>query len=135
MHVTHLGGDAFAIDVGEHRVVVDQPVAAGGEDRGPTPTDLFVGSLASCAAFFARRFLRRHVPADTALEVDCVFEMSDERPARVREVVLTVQVGTTLPEDVRAGVLRAVEQCTVQNSLRTAPALAVRIRDREGAAV
>ncbi len=28
-----------------HEVVVDQPVADGGTDAGPTPTELFVGGL------------------------------------------------------------------------------------------
>jgi putative redox protein len=32
----------------------------GGGDVGPTPTELFVAGLASCVAFYARRYLRRH---------------------------------------------------------------------------
>ena len=35
--VSHLGGDRFRIHVRGHRVDVDQPVAAGGEDTAPTP--------------------------------------------------------------------------------------------------
>jgi len=58
--VTHVSGDRFAIQVRGHRLVVDQPVADGGQDAGPTPTELFVGSLAACVAFYARRFLARH---------------------------------------------------------------------------
>ena len=133
VHVTHLGGDAFAIDLGRHRVVVDQPVGAGGDDTGPTPTDLFVGSVASCAAFFAGRFLRRHVAAGTSFDVDCVFETSEERPARVREIRLVVDVDAPLGDEVRAGLLRAVEHCTVHNSLRTAPEIAVSVREPEPA--
>ncbi len=123
--VAHLGGDAFAIDVAGHRVVVDQPASEGGADRGPTRTELFVGSLAACAAFFAGRFLRRHTPEGTALRVGCEFEMSDGRPSRVRRIDLTVIVGAPLSDDLRAGVLRAVERCTVQRSLRQAPEVGV----------
>ncbi len=127
--VTHLDGDAFAIDLGHHRVVVDQPQAAGGEDRGPTPTDLFVGSLAACAGFFAGRFLRRHVPPGTPLSVSCDFEMSHDRPSRVERISLAIDVGASLTEDVRAGLLRAVDQCTVHNSIREQPRLSVAVRE------
>ncbi len=50
MHVTGRGGDQYEIRIGDHTVTVDQPVDNGGTDTGPTPTDLFVASLASCAA-------------------------------------------------------------------------------------
>jgi len=40
--VHHLDGDRFAIDVRGHRLLVDQPVGAGGTDTAPTPTELFV---------------------------------------------------------------------------------------------
>jgi uncharacterized OsmC-like protein len=44
----HLDGDRFAISIRDHMITVDQPVADGGQDTAPTPTELFVASLASC---------------------------------------------------------------------------------------
>jgi len=64
-------------------VVTDQPHDAGGDDVGPTPTELFVTSLASCVGFYAERFLRRHRLPVEGLRVECEFEMG-ERPSRVR---------------------------------------------------
>src|SRR6266542_1345421 len=58
--VTHLHTDAYEIDIRGHRLTVDQPVEAGGENLGPTPTELFAASLAACVGFYAGRFLRRH---------------------------------------------------------------------------
>ena len=127
--VTHLGGDAFAIDLGPHRVVVDQPASAGGEDRGPTPTDLFVGSLAACAGFFAWRFLRRHVPVGTSLAIGCVFDMSEDRPSRVAAVRLVIDVGAPLTDELHAGLVRAAERCTVRNTLENAPPVGVTVRE------
>ena len=49
--VVHEEGDRFALTIRGHRIVVDQPVEDGGGDAGPTPTELFVASLASCVAF------------------------------------------------------------------------------------
>lgn len=47
MLVTHVGDDRFTIQIRGHGIVVDQPEERGGDDEGPTPTELFVASVAS----------------------------------------------------------------------------------------
>ena len=61
VRVRHLDGDRFAIDVRGHTLLVDQPAEAGGTDTAPTPTELFIAGLASCVAFYARRYAARHM--------------------------------------------------------------------------
>jgi len=58
---------------------VDQPDAG---DSGPTPTDLFVASLAACTARDAGRFFVRHGVDAEGFEVACGSEMAEDRPAR-----------------------------------------------------
>ena len=43
------GAEGFAqeISAGRHRLIVDEPVAAGGTDRGPGPYDLLLAALGS----------------------------------------------------------------------------------------
>ena len=62
--VQHAGGDAYAITVRGHALLVDQPEADGGQDAGATPTELLVASLASCVAFYAGQLpaAARHGP-------------------------------------------------------------------------
>jgi hypothetical protein len=55
--------------------------------------------------------------------------MSVDRPARVRGIRLTVDVPAALRDDVRDGLLRAAEHCTVHNSLRTPPDVCISVRD------
>ena len=57
MDVRFVSGEAYEVAVRGHRVLVDQPADAGGEDSAPTPTELFVASLATCVAFYAGRYL------------------------------------------------------------------------------
>ncbi|HLB82820.1 MAG TPA: hypothetical protein VJJ54_07000 [Gemmatimonadales bacterium] len=41
------GAEGFAqeITLGRHRLIADEPVAAGGTDRGPGPYDLLLAAL------------------------------------------------------------------------------------------
>lgn len=114
-------GEAYEIQIRGHRLLTDQPVEAGGADTAPTPTELFVGSLAACVAFYAGRYLSRHGFSREGLAVDASFEMATDRPARVAVIRIAVRAPADLPQD-RWPALRAVAgHCTVHNSLAVAP--------------
>ncbi len=117
-HVRWCQGDQFEITVRGHQVVVDQPPALGGSDTGPTPTELFVASLTSCVAFYARRYLARHEIQAHGLEVVAHYAMG-QRPARVASVTLELTV-PSLPEERRRGLLAQASHCTVHNTLTDA---------------
>ena len=121
MEVGYLDGEAYEIAVRGHRIVVDQPLDAGGADTAPTPTELFVASLASCVAFYAGRYLTRHGIDRTGLTVSASFEMASDRPARVRSVAISVKVPTGLPESRWAALEAVARHCTVHNTLRDSP--------------
>jgi putative redox protein len=124
IRVDHATGDQFAIAVRGHAVTVDQPVVDGGDDCGPTPTELFVAGLASCVAFYAGRYLARHDIDPGGLAVDASFEMG-ARPARVADIRIDVHVPPGLPEERREALLAVASHCTVHNSISTPPRISV----------
>ena len=71
--VSHVGGDRLRIAIRGHELFADQPVEDGGGDTAPTPTELFLGSLAACVEFCAERFLRRHGLGTHGLSVGCEY--------------------------------------------------------------
>src|SRR6266511_2334120 len=108
--VEHLDGEAYEIGVRGHRVRVDQPADADGKDSAPTPTELFVGSLAACVAFYAGRYLTRHGHSRAGLAVHAEFEMATDRPARVAAIRIAVRVPDRFRSADRDGDLRRVGQ-------------------------
>ncbi len=120
LHVRHLADDRFAIDVRGHTLQVDQPLDAGGTDVAPTPTELFVASVSSCVAFYARRYLARHHIDDTGLMVSASFATGG-RPARVKDLRILITSPPALPLERRDAFLAVASHCTVHNTL-TAPA-------------
>jgi putative redox protein len=129
LSVTHQTGDRFELQVRGHRLVCDQPVADGGQDTGPTPTELFVASLAACVAHYARRFLARHHLDATGLRVEAKYTMSTDRPARVASVTLDIAGVPELSDNRRKALLAVVDHCTVHNSLRTPPEVRVTLAE------
>ncbi|MUL41545.1 OsmC family protein [Streptomonospora sp. PA3] len=119
--VTHRGGDAFAVAVGDQRFTMDQPHAEGGGDTGPTPVEVFVAALAGCVAHYAHRYLARHRLAHDGLTVETDFAMSPDPPARVQSVRMRIALPEELTEARRKALLAVVDHCTVHNSLRSPP--------------
>lgn len=124
VHVAHRGGDRFDINVRGHLIRADQPVSDGGEDTGPTPTELFIASLAACVAFYARRYLDRHALSTDGLAVEADFSMGS-RPARVARIEVRLTIPDDVPAERREALLAVASHCTVHNSLLTTPEISV----------
>jgi len=128
MDVRFVAGEAYEVAVRGHRIVVDQPAEAGGQDSAPTPTELFVASLAACVAFYAGRFLTRHGYSRDGLAVSAGYDMAGDRPARVGGIRLTVRVPAGLPPERWAALRAVVSHCTVHNSLASPPPVSIDLR-------
>jgi len=120
--VEHLDGERYVVGVRGHLLTVDQPLADGGADTAPTPTELLVASLASCVAFYAGRYLDRHGFGRKGLRVSASFTMATDRPARIASLTLSVSA-PMVPAERRAAFLAVVSKCTVHNTLRQTPAI------------
>jgi putative redox protein len=125
LEVRFRSGESYEVTVRWHGFTVDQPSDLGGEDLAPTPTELFVASLATCVAFYAGRFLTRHGHGRDGLGVSVTYRMASDRPARVTDIGLTVRVPEDLPVDRWPALHAVVSHCTVHNSLVTPPTVRI----------
>jgi putative redox protein len=125
--VAHVSGESYAITTRGHAVLVDQPTQSGGADAAPTPTELLVAALASCVAFYSGRYLVRHGLGRDGLRVTSEFTMATDRPARVGAVRLRIHVPASVPEQRQAALLAVASHCTVHNTLRQEPGVAIEL--------
>lgn len=123
MEIRHVDGERFEASVRGHTVVVDQPDAG---DAGPTPVELFVAGLASCVAVLARRYLLRHGLPTAGLTVRAEHDTA-ERPSRVSDVRLVIEVPDGVPAQRHRGLVAVASHCTVHTTLRTPPEISLTV--------
>jgi putative redox protein len=126
--IESIGRVGSRVRVGDHELVFDQPRSVpGGEDRGPSPLDVMVVSVAACAHYFAAAYLHgRGLPTDgLTVEVDAE---KDRMPvSRIARLAVRVKLPGGLSEKQRAGVERAVKSCPAYGTLLHSPSVEIAI--------
>ena len=101
-------------------ILTDQPVEDGGSGSAPTPFDLFLASIGTCAGLYALKFCRQRNLDTEGLSLKLTSER-DEAGKRVARVRLEVSLPPAFPEKYREAILRAVDQCTVKRHIFEPP--------------
>ncbi len=125
--VEHLGGVQFEIKARQHSILCDQPPEKKGEDRGMTPPELMLASLASCAAFYAIAYLRKKELPTEGTRVRVTAEQV-KAPARLDNFHITVELPPGLGEEHCRGAEDSVHHCLIHNTLLQPPSIALEIQ-------
>jgi uncharacterized OsmC-like protein len=120
------GGTRYDITSGKHRIVTDQPGEDGGQDAGMSPVELFVGSVASCVAYFVGRFCARHNISREGLSVDADWAMA-EQPHRVGRIDLVIHLPHRIMAEQRDRLLKVAHGCTVHQSVAVPAVVAIEL--------
>jgi len=124
--VESLGKVASRARVGAHELLFDQPPPVpGGDDRGPSPLDVMVVSVAACAHYFAAAFLHGRGLATEGLTVEVDAEKERVPIARIGRLAITVRVPPGLSERQLAGIERAVKTCPAYGTLIRPPSVEI----------
>ena len=116
MVVTHEGGLKFAAQVGSHRIIVDQPVRAGGEDAGPAPIALLGVSLGTCVALYVQQFCSaRNLPYE-GMRVE-VESFGAQNPGRIGQFRVRVLLPQELPPKYAEMLEQVARSCPAHNTL------------------
>jgi putative redox protein len=117
-------GLAFRIQARGTEVISDQAVTDGGKDLGPSPVELFIGSLGSCIGFYIARYCERHGISREGLRVELEWDDA-ENPHRIGAIRATIAIPAEIPENKRAPLIRVAEGCTVHHTLTHPPPVSV----------
>ena len=126
--VESIGKVASHAWLGAHEIVFDQPsVMPGGEDRGPSPLEVMVLSVAACAHYFASAYLYARGHATDLVIVEVESEKQRLPVPRIGRLTLKVRLPAGLSEREIAGVERAIKACPAYGTLLHPPAVEITV--------
>lgn len=121
------GGSRVDAKVRGFTVSTDQPESDGGDDTAPTPFELFLTSLATCAGYFVASFCKaRSIPAENIRLAQTIYR--NESTHMVEKIGIEILLPPGFPEKYKAAVVRAAESCSVKKHLAAPPLIAVSAR-------
>ncbi len=115
------GSGKKLIATGEDFVInTDQAAAGDTADSVPNPLDLFISSLATCAAHYARKFCEsKNIPI-SGLGLTVEYDQHPET-AMISKIQYQLTLPKGFPEKYKAALLRTIDLCTVKKHLLNTP--------------
>jgi putative redox protein len=134
MSVTFPGGKRVDASYGGFTVRTDQRTEAGGEGSAPSPFDLFLASIATCAGFYVKGYCDTRALSTEGLELRMRVERNPET-RMVAWLALDIRLPEGFPERYRDGVRRAADLCSVKKHLQHPPAFKIRVSTHVGSPI
>jgi len=122
--VTLPGGRRVDAQVGPHVVRTDQPRDMGGEDTAPSPFQLFLAAVGTCAGIFVQGFCAKRELPTAGIRI--VQRMRYAEDGALAGVELDIQVPPSFPEKYRDALVRVADQCSVKKAIQAQPVFQVR---------
>jgi putative redox protein len=120
MRIYFPGGKKVSAEYNGFTHKTDQPRVDGGENSAPSPFELFLASLGTCAGFYVLSFCQQRGIDPTAIELRQSMER-DSRTHLVTQVTIEIILPAVFPEKYRAAVIQAAQLCTVKKHLENPP--------------
>lgn len=98
-----------------HTLVIDEPEAAGGADRGPSPTRVAAAGLAACTAITCEMYAERKGWELGAVE--CEVEVTQAANQAFEEITVSLRIPEPLTEEQRERLLVIAGKCPVHRAL------------------
>jgi ribosomal protein S12 methylthiotransferase accessory factor len=95
-------------------------LTSGGENSAPSPFELFLASLGTCAGFYVLSFCQQREINPAAIEIRQSMEY-DPRTHLITMLNIEIILPADFPEKYRAAVVQAAQLCTVKKHLENPP--------------
>ncbi|HXB14095.1 MAG TPA: OsmC family protein [Bacteroidia bacterium] len=114
----NLGSTDFEMtaSIRQHKVIIDEPTSNGGQDKGPSPTEMLCASLASCTIATIKMYLNHKQLKAEGITVEVDKSINAEG-----KVVFTrkINVKGTFDADQKSRLLAVANKCPIHKMLET----------------
>ncbi|MDD5361327.1 MAG: OsmC family protein [Ignavibacteria bacterium] len=107
-----------------HTIRTDQPLESGGEGSAPTPFDLFLASIGTCAGIYVKSFCdQRGIPSENIR----IIQNPEYNPETrmIEKIKLDIQLPDGFPVKYKDALINAANLCAVKKHLLNPPEIEV----------
>ena len=114
------GGAKVDAHFGSFTVQTDQPPTGGGEGSAPTPFEVFLASIGTCAGIYVLGFCRqRNLPTEGMRIVQRIHP--NIATGMMDRIEIEIQVPHTFPTQYHGALIHSAELCKVKKTLENPP--------------
>lgn len=124
MEITFDGGKIVTAHHRGFSIVTDQPASSGGTGSAPSPFDLYLAAIGTCAAVYVKSFCDNRQLSTQGIKVIQHTTFSQETGLPVK-LTIEIQLPPDFPEKYRQSVVNVAELCKVKKSIASPPVFEV----------
>jgi putative redox protein len=120
MEITFEGGKVVTAHSHGHVIRTDQPVADGGENSAPSPYELFLASIGTCAGIYVKSFCDNRQISTDGIKIIQSYEWNKETGLPVK-ISLDIKLPEGFPEKYKASLIHVADLCKVKKTMASPP--------------
>lgn len=120
MEISFEGGKVVKAQCRGHIIRTDQPEKSGGSDSAPSPFELYLAAIGTCAGIYVKSFCdNRNIPSDRIKLIQTVdYDEESKLPVNIK---IEIQLPADFPEKYRESVIHVAGLCKVEKSIKSPP--------------
>ncbi|MCX6255719.1 MAG: OsmC family protein [Bacteroidia bacterium] len=124
MEITFDGGKVITAHSHGHEIKTDQPISGGGQNSAPSPFELFLASIGTCAGIYVKSFCdNRNIPTDNIKIIqNAEYDKVSGLPVNIK---LDIKLPPDFPEKYKTPVINVAELCKVKKTMANPPVFEV----------
>ncbi|MBT0663468.1 OsmC family protein [Geobacter pelophilus] len=108
-------------------IVTDQPPSSGGDGSAPTPFQLFLASLGTCAGVYIASFCQQRGISSERITIHQKMEHTEgeDGKKRLARVSLEIRVPEDFPQKYHNALIKTAELCAVKKAVMDPPEFSI----------
>ena len=128
IEIKMLDGQKLQASFGEHQIISDQSVSAGGDNSYPEPFDYFLASMPLCAGFYIRKFCEARGISTEGISLTQEHSTIGEDKYH-KNFAIKVTLPEEFPDKYKKALLAAANTCTVKKVIQAMPDFDIQIAE------
>ena len=125
MEVTFDGGKVITAHLNGHVIKTDQPLSLDGKNSAPSPFELYIASIGTCAGIYIKAFCdQRNIDTENiSITQIAEYNKITGLPTNIK---VNIKLPADFPDKYKEAVIKAADQCKVKKSIANPPVFEIK---------